>query len=497
MKKILLSLGILCFSILFSINVKASTPKQIEESSLTSENIDTRASTLDQINASNTSSWSSYGFTKLAGDNLSKDYYVTTDTTKLVFSRNYTKKHRYSLTLEDSKGSSLGHVEIGFGATSGTINVFQDKLKVGEQYHVYTSERDIWGRITGLGNISYFTVHTGVEAHKPPIINAESRTVFLNDPNFDIKENISAFDDEGNDITKSIKISGKVDISSEGVYPVVLSVTDKNGLTTEKEIKITVLPYNTEISSPTLDVVTDNDYKVTGRGTPGNIVYVILGTEVYRETINIKGDFSINLEKTYPVGTGITAHAEDLSGNKSENVYAVVQAGRVTIGVNKIVSSDVFVTGHTVPNAQVEVTVNNSKAHVFYGISDILGNYQVSMNGNRYPAGTSIEAVAKLNGQSSLPVSVIVYPKKITINTVSVGDKIISGQGDPYAKIHLSISGTNYEFMADAAGNFSGEILPVKEGERVIAYQTSNEIDSEAIELVVNYGIDSKTLEIS
>lgn len=49
---------------------------------------------------------------------------------------------------------------------------------------------------------------------------------------------------------------------------------------------------------PSLDVVTNTDLVVTGRGTSGALIYVTLGTEVYRETIATDGEFEITLEKT-------------------------------------------------------------------------------------------------------------------------------------------------------------------------------------------------------
>lgn len=197
------------------------------------------------------------------------------------------------------------------------------------------------------------------------------------------------------------------------------------------------------------------------------------------------------MKKPFPIGTGITAYIADAQGNQSEKIYAVVQSGSLAIGVNRIVSSDMEVTGKTTPNAQIEVEVKNElgtgvRAHIFEGVSDETGKFTVSLNGHTYDAGTAITVLSKSNGQTSTPVSVIVYPKKVTINTVASGDTVITGQGDKDAMIHLSIDGVTYDVQANSAGNYTRTILPLQKEDKIIAYQTSNNIVSDKIELIVS-----------
>ena len=438
------------------------------------------------INAQYTSDWSSNGFLNFLGNNLSENNFITTDTTQLHVRRVSTNLHTYDLQLRDSQGGALLTTNIPFSGIEGVMVIPNGMLKPNETYHINVTEWDTTGRITGLYTILYFSVTKYSGMHNPPTIYAYPRTVEKDDPNFDIREGVTAYDEEGTDITSLIEISGQVDIHKEGIYPITYSVVDRNGLSAHKEVNISVVASSTDISPPNLDMVTDNDLQVTGRGTAGLTVFVILGIETYKGTIREDGTFIIPLEKKYAVGTGITSYIEDSSGNQSTKIYAVVQQGSFVLGVNRILSSDSVITGNTVPNAQIEVTVDNYKSHIFYGVSDNTGMFSVLLNGNTYPAGTPIHVVARSSNQTSSTVSVIVYPKDVTISSVAVGDRVLRGEADPFATVYVSIGNYNYVFNADAAGNFSGNISPIQQGDRILIYQVSNGIKGDVTELVVN-----------
>lgn len=453
--------------------------------------IETQAANLSDINFYQTEYWYPKQFRELLGNQLSNSHYVTTKTTELSIVRRVTNDYSFEMVLLDSRDQALTRGMIQRGKDRVTLSVPRNSLQANKEYAIGVNERNAWGTVTGIYKIAYFTVDSATETHQPPKITAFDRTIEKDTPHFNIMEGVRAIDEVGNDITSAIKVSGQVDTGKEGTYPVSYSVTDKNGLSTVKKINITVKGSIVGLLPPTLDVVTSTDLVVTGRGMSEALIYVILGTEVYRETITADGEFEIKLEKSFPVGTGITAYIVDEQGNQSEKNYAVVQSGSLAIGVNRIVSSDTEVTGKTKPNAQVEVEVKNElgsgiKAHIFEGVSDETGKFTVSLNGHTYEASTPITVLAKSNGQTSTPVSVIVYPKKVTINTVASGDTVITGQGDKNAMIHLSISGVTYDVQANSAGNYTRTILPLQKEDKIIAYQTSNNIISDKIELIVS-----------
>lgn len=311
----------------------------------------------------------------------------------------------------------------------------------------------------------------------PPTIIAESRTVIKDDLNFNIMDNVSAYDFLGNDLTSNIHVEGKVDIHTAGVYPITFTVKDYYGVSGNKSIEITVKS-DEALLPPKLDEVTDSDTIITGTGMPGAKVYVILGTneDIYSETIKNDGTFIITLDHTYIVGSKITAYVEDEQGNRSEDVYSVVQSGNITLGVNEIVSSDTFISGYTSPYANIEISLDNTRSHIFRGKADSTGKYKISLNGLNYPAGTTIVVTAELNGRRASK-TVIVYPKLVHLDTLSVGSAHISGIADPYAVIYIFIGTQEYQFTANAAGYFFGNLdSPLVSGDRVTAYQISNDI---------------------
>lgn len=469
-KKLFITLGLISFFSILYLNTSADTKQNAKRS----------------IDASYTSEWSLNGFLDFSGNSLSENNLVTPETSELHFRRTSTSQSSYDLQLRDSKGSNLVKTSIPFSASNGTMYIPTSTFKTNESYYITVTEWDTSGRIIDLYKILNFSVASTPSTHVPPVIYAYSRIVDIDDSNFNIMEGVYAYDEDGTDITDLIKISGKVDIHKEGVYPITYSVTDKNGLSTHKNIDITVTKPSTEVLPPTLNSVTNNDLQVTGSATPGFKIFVVMGIETYTEVIREDGTFTINLEKRYAVGTGITAFVQDNLGKESSKVYSVVQQGEFTLGVNRIVSSDTIVTGNTIPNAQIEVSVSNSKAHIYYGVSDANGYFQISMNGNNYPAGTPVQVLSKFSGQTSPTVSVIVYPKNVTLSTLSVGDRVLSGEADANATIHISIGDRNYTFVADAAGKFLGDISPLQQGDRILAYQTSNGINGDITELVIN-----------
>ncbi|MGL5647342.1 MAG: immunoglobulin-like domain-containing protein [Clostridium sp.] len=74
---------------------------------------------------------------------------------------------------------------------------------------------------------------------KPVITGVKNQTIQLNSI-FDEKAGIKATDKEDGDLTKSIKIDGKVDTSKAGNYILTYSVTDSKGQTTTESCVITV-----------------------------------------------------------------------------------------------------------------------------------------------------------------------------------------------------------------------------------------------------------------
>lgn len=418
---------------------------------------------------------------ELEGNNLSDDGHATNQTTSLKLSNDKVLKNTDFILVDSSK-------ELGRWKFDGNLQeelFLETPLNPGVTYQVI---QDIAG---DKKSVAYFKAEKGDSSHIPPTIYASSRTVKKDDSTFNIMDGVSARDSEGHDLTSKITHKGNVDIGKEGTYKVIYSVTDSRGLSAIKSINIKVQESSISLEPPVLNQLTDTDTIITGSAKylPNTKVYVVLGTvqETYRTETKEDGTFSIPLEKTYPKGTSITAYIMDDKGNKSAEVYGVVQGGKVIVGIDQILSSDKTVTGHTSPGASVEVAVKNNltREHIYKGIADSTGKYSIYMNGQSYPAGTKVTVTATLDGVSGSQ-SVVVYPKKVSIDTVSVGSNIISGDADPNATVYLKVNSKEYKFTANAAGSFYGTLgVPLHINDQITAYQISNDIQSDITTLTV------------
>ena len=100
-----------------------------------------------------------------------------------------------------------------------------------------------------------------------PVINASDIELNVGDE-FDAKKNVTAIDNEDGDITSSIEVvENTVNTKKSGTYKVVYSVTDSNGVTTTKEIKVVVKDKTVEVD-PTPSNPEDNENNNNNENKP-------------------------------------------------------------------------------------------------------------------------------------------------------------------------------------------------------------------------------------
>ena len=84
------------------------------------------------------------------------------------------------------------------------------------------------------------TIQVTVTENKAPVINASDKTIVINST-FNALDGVTATDAEDGNITSKITVTEcTVNTAKAGTYKVVYSVTDNNGKTTTKEIKVVV-----------------------------------------------------------------------------------------------------------------------------------------------------------------------------------------------------------------------------------------------------------------
>ncbi|GEM_PF-5166812 len=461
MKKIVTFL-ILMSSIFFSISVKASE----------------RVSFINfyQIIHTNDIGWNIYDGRSLVADKV-EDGYLSTEATNIRFEWMATDISSPLFSIYDSQGQIIADSTRNKGLVSNLP--VANRLINNEKYTL----KDSRGRI-----IAYFIAKAPTGEINQPIISAQDRIVVKDTNSFNIMDGVQAKDYKGKDITDKIVVSGTVNIHEIGDYKVTFSVFDDYGGYAEKEVTISVVESTNELPPPIIDTVTDKDTVVTGTATPKTIIYFTIGDAQYREHVGDNGYFRILLDETYESGTKFVAHVEDEEGNRSVDYNGVVESS-TTFGVNKIDTSDTYVTGRAAPYSKIEIAIYNTKERIFEGETDSSGFYNVSLQGHTYSAGTKVAVTAIVDGERSEPIIVIVYPKSPTINTVKTGDTAITGNIDANAKIELWVNQTKYEGFADNFGDFSVETPRLLSGTSILAKQISNQIESDQIQIYVQEAI--------
>ena len=114
-----------------------------------------------------------------------------------------------------------------------------DTSKVGEYKLVY-SVTDSMGLTTEINRIITVKKIDEPSINTAPVLNGLTNKTILINEKFDKLAGITASDKEDGDLTSKIKVTGEVDTSKAGEYKLTYSVTDSNGLETNKTIIITV-----------------------------------------------------------------------------------------------------------------------------------------------------------------------------------------------------------------------------------------------------------------
>ena len=118
-------------------------------------------------------------------------------------------------------------------------------------------------------------VNTKPEENLAPVINANDVELNVGDE-FDPKKNVTAIDNEDGDLTSSIEVvENTVNTKKAGNYKVVYSVTDSNGLTTTKEIKVIVKEKTVEVNPDNNS--NNNISKIPQTGSSVGIISTLLG----------------------------------------------------------------------------------------------------------------------------------------------------------------------------------------------------------------------------
>ena len=90
------------------------------------------------------------------------------------------------------------------------------------------------------GNVTEFEREVVVIIIGAPVIEGLNKVELKVGDKFEPLAGVKATDKDGRDITKDIKVSGRVDVNVEGTYELIYSVTDSYGKKTEIKREVVV-----------------------------------------------------------------------------------------------------------------------------------------------------------------------------------------------------------------------------------------------------------------
>lgn len=198
--------------------------------------------------------------------------------------------------------------------------------------------------------------------------------------------------------------------------------------------------------SPTLDTVLNTSTQISGTTEPLATVRVSLGLPngsiaSYIKQADQSGKFTINLARTFPAETTISATAEDPSGNvSSEFESMVMDATELAMTLTPITSQDKHARGNVSrPNSNVTLQIGD---RLFTTKSDENGNFVVDIE-RRYPIGTPVSGYVTSMKEKVDMKDQVVEPRIPTFETGNLpapGDLMLVINADPGSLVTLSIT---------------------------------------------------------
>ncbi|WP_167630504.1 Ig-like domain-containing protein [Listeria valentina] len=248
---------------------------------------------------------------------------------------------------------------------------------------------------------------------------------------------------------------------------------------------------------PILNTVLDNETQISGTTEPLATVRVSLGlpngsVASYVKKADQNGKFTIDLARTFPAGTTITATAEDESKNVSSAFQSIVMDSvELDITLNPITSQDKHAIGNVSrPNSEVTVKVGD---RLFKTKADAKGNFIVDLE-RRYPIGTPVSAwvISMKEKGEIVPQSVVPRIPTFETNKIpEVGDQMIVVNADPGSFVTLSITPQHGSpDVLNEVTNSNGQAIfrltkPVASFDTLQCYSEVNGVKSEESTVVV------------
>ncbi|RDX00797.1 Ig-like domain-containing protein [Listeria kieliensis] len=209
------------------------------------------------------------------------------------------------------------------------------------------------------------------------------------------------------------------------------------------------------LAPPKLNKLTSTEKVLTGESSAETVFVLFEGDGHYTATPDpVTHKFSIQLDKTYPAGTLVSAYGVG-SGVVSGTTTMRVTEGKVSLKaplMNTVTTEDTMISGTADPNTTIKlnISVDSYETKV-----DSQGNFKILLD-HPYPVDSLISAYST-NGKEKSPVTnakVIQGSFKLGVNMITDTDRILTGMALPNSKIKVQIGNRVYEGQASALGTF-------------------------------------------
>lgn len=212
------------------------------------------------------------------------------------------------------------------------------------------------------------------------------------------------------------------------------------------------------LKKPYIQPVTNEDLVVRGRAGNASHVQFKIDGDFYWGFPNKDGDFTIQLNKKYRVGSNIeVAGQNETRMTTFEQSKVIKKETLVAPTLSVITDKDTTIDG-IAPDAEVVyVTIEGAVYQALPNAST--GAFHIRLN-RTYPAGTIVEAYSQSGSTSSSKTTVKVIPsqakiKQPTIQPVSSSDRVVTGTADANVKIIAQIGVDNYEGYSNGMGEYT------------------------------------------
>lgn len=209
------------------------------------------------------------------------------------------------------------------------------------------------------------------------------------------------------------------------------------------------------VSPPQLNSLTSTEKVLTGESDADKVIVTLGGNQTY--TAKPDPDthkFSIQLDKTYPEGTLVSAYGIK-SGVESSTTTMYVTKGNIQLKaplINAVTTQDTTVSGTADPNTTIKLNISTDS---YEAKVDAEGNFKVLLD-HTYPVNSLISVYSTDGQQKSLVTNakVVQGSFKLGVNMITDTDRILTGMALPNSKIKVQVGNRIYEGQASTLGTF-------------------------------------------